>query len=137
MKFNHLHTQESDRLLCTNKQMPVSYGNYDCLYDYKRLRDFYMEFSGYGKPVVQDIDLRVREIPLFKVGPLRSVLYSWLDQGFFPMGTMNFASEVWDHLGNYLFYFSVPVKTQLSLRLGTLKREVRMRNMVDCSLAGC
>ncbi len=86
-----------------------------------------MEFSGYGKPVVQDIDLRVREIPLFKVGPLRSVLCGWLDEGFFPMGTMNLASEVWDHLGNYLFYFSVPVKNQLSLRLGTLKREVRIR----------
>ncbi len=127
MRFYHSQMPWSrNGTMCRNKQMPDSYANYDCLYDFKGLRDFRIEFSGNRKGILQDIDLRVREIPLFEVGALRNVLFGWSHAGLFDVGPLNFVDELWAYLSSTLFYFSVPPKTQLLLRLGTPKMEVQM-----------
>ncbi len=99
-----------------------------------RLRDFHIEFVGNETPEVEDIDLRINELPKFRVGALRNVVYGWLDSGRVGFMKWNFADELWYNMLYVVFFFSVPVESELSLRLGTPKKQVRMKKWSTVTL---
>ncbi len=116
-----------NRSLPSGSVAPVRYTGDKCVRNFNEMQHLNVQFTELEAPLAEDIGLRFTASSIFRVPSTITILNFWMRAGFISYSRQDFLDDVWRTLSSNTFYFSVPMKKEMELRVGAPKKRVRMK----------